>query len=409
MTPPQKDFFSHSARWCTFGSAVAILFSIAVSQILLGLALASLLLSGDPLRLPRIKLPLLLFLAGTVVALLFSGEPAHGLAQIKKFYVFGELLVVFSCLREMRVVRWVFLAWGAFAGVDALRGFLQFAAKIHQAHALGIASSNFYLYYLPHRITGFMSHWNTFSEEEMYALLMLAAFLFFSPHARKRAWLWISLLVCLALAVLLAETRGVWIATAAAALYLVWFWQRKLVLAVPVLVAVAFLASPHAIRERFESISRPQQQDSNEFRYITWRTGWEMIKAHPWLGIGPDGPKYHFREYIPADIPRPLPDGFYQHLHNFYLQWAAERGIPVMLIGMWMLFEIPVDFWRGLRQLPPGRDARRFLLHGAIAVWIATMIDGFVEMNLGDTEPLTMFLVVVACGYLALEKNLAVE
>jgi hypothetical protein len=29
-------------------------------------------------------------------------------------------------------------------------------------------------------------------------------------------------------------------------------------------------------------------------------------------------------------------------------------------------------------------------------------------VNFGDSEPLTMFLIVVACGYLALEKELVV-
>jgi hypothetical protein len=33
------------------------------------------------------------------------------------------------------------------------------------------------------------------------------------------------------------------------------------------------------------------------------------------------------------------------------------------------------------------------------------MAEGFFEYNLGDSEVLTMFLVVVACGYLALEKD----
>ena len=78
-----------------------------------------------------------------------------------------------------------------------------------------------------------------------------------------------------------------------------------------------------------------------------------------------------------------------------------------MLILMWLLFEILFDFWRGLRALPPGRSDRRFLLHGGIAVVLATMAEGFVELNLGDSEVLTMFLVVVACGYVALEKEFA--
>jgi len=36
-----------------------------------------------------------------------------------------------------------------------------------------------------------------------------------------------------------------------------------------------------AIRERFTSIFRPQQVDSNQFRMITWRTGIRMIEAIP--------------------------------------------------------------------------------------------------------------------------------
>ena len=78
-----------------------------------------------------------------------------------------------------------------------------------------------------------------------------------------------------------------------------------------------------------------------------------------------------------------------------------------MLILMWMLIQIVVDFWRGLRTLAPGRSDQRFLLYGGIAVVLATLAEGFVELNLGDSEVLTMFLVVIACGYLALEKDLA--
>jgi hypothetical protein len=73
---------------------------------------------------------------------------------------------------------------------------------------------------------------------------------------------------------------------------------------------------------------------------------------------------------------------------------------------VWLLVQAAIDFWRGLRRLPPGASTRRFLLHGGIAVVLAAMVDGVVEYNLGDSEFLTMFLVVVGCGYLALEKDL---
>jgi putative inorganic carbon (HCO3(-)) transporter len=396
---------SRAARWLTFGSAVSILFSIAISQSLLALALAALLLSGDKLQLPPIKLPLGLFILGTILALAFSAHPGEGLPQIRKLYVLSELVVVYSCLRDTKVIRWIFLTWAGFASITAIRGFVQFLQKLHQARQL---HQNDYSYYVGERITGFMSHWNTFSAQEMFALTMLGAFLFFAPAARKRMWVWIGCAGLMAMAVLLAETRAVWIGTAIAALYLTWFWKRWMTLAAPVVAIIAFLIAPPVIKDRFTSLMHPQGIDSNTFRLITWRTGVQMIKAHPVFGIGPEGPKYHFDEYVPADIPRPLPVGWYGHLHNIYLQYSAERGIPTMLVLMWLLLKMLYDFWRALQILPPDRSDARFLLHGGIAIILATLAEGFFEYNLGDSEVLTMFLVVVACAYQAVPMKAAV-
>jgi putative inorganic carbon (HCO3(-)) transporter len=403
---PLEPFLLQCARWLAFASAVSILLGIAPSQILLALSFAALLASGEKLRLPRIKLPLALFMLGTVISLALSDDPKAGLPQIRKFYVFLELLVVFSLLRSMTMLRRLFLSWAGIGALTAIRGCVQFAGKVQEAHRLG---RNFYEFYVGERITGFTSHWNTYSAEEMFALIMLAAFLFFAPGVRKRSWVWLLCGGLIALAIVLGETRGIWIAVAVAGLYLVWFWRRWMVAVAPVAVLAAFLVAPQSVQQRGMSIFRPQSTDSNKFRVVTWRTGLQMVERHPWFGLGPEGTKLHFDEYVPADIPRPLPSGWYGHLHNIYLHYAAERGIPTMLILMWMLIQILVDFWRGLKKLPAGPSNQRFLLHGGIAAVLATMIEGFVELNLGDSEVLTMFLVVVACGYLALEKELAAE
>jgi len=71
-----------------------------------------------------------------------------------------------------------------------------------------------------------------------------------------------------------------------------------------------------------------------------------------------------------------------------------------------MIAWILLDFSRGLRALPPGPSDRRFILEGAIAVVIGALVEAFTEVNLGDSEPLTMFLIAVGCGYLALETAL---
>ena len=397
-----SSFSLRAACWLSFGSAVAILFSIAVSQILLALAVAALLISDEKLRLPPIKLPLALFIVGTLISWALSGEMQAGLPQIRKFFVFLELLVVYSTLRDLTVIRRLFLVSAGFASVAAVRGFAQFAARVHQAHLLG---QNFYQFYVAQRITGFMSHWMTYSGEEMFVLIMLAAFLLFAPSSRNWLYVWLLCAALMAAALLLSETRSIWAASAVAGLYLIWFWRRWMIALVPVAIVLVFLVSPESIRERFASLVQPKGEiDSNQHRIVTWRTGLRMIEEHPWFGVGPEGVKLHFDEYVPADVPRPLPAGWYGHLHDIYLQYAAERGVPTMLLMMWMLVQILYDFWRGLRIAPPGRSNQKFLLHGGIAVVLATMVEGLAEYNLGDSEVLTMFLVVVACGYLACDS-----
>lgn len=397
---PRIPALAPVAVWLTFGSAAAIVLSIAASQILLGAAFIALLLSGEPLRLPRIKLPLAIFLAGTIIAWLASGDLKTGLPQIKKLIVFFELLIVYSCLRSIPLVRKLMLTWAALGTFTACFGFVQFGEKVAQAHRLG---RDFYNFYVAARIKGFTSHWNTFSAEEMFVLLMLAAFLFFAPKSRRQ-WLWMLCAALLCVSVVLIETRAVWVALGAALAYLIWRWRPWAVLILPVAAAVAFVAAPSAIRERFQSMIHGKDVDSNEFRIVVWSTGVRMIEAHPLLGVGPEEQRVHFDEYKPANLPKPV--GFYGHLHNIYLEYAAERGIPVLLVFLWMIAWILLDFSRGLRALPPGPGDRRFILEGAIAVVIGALVEGFFEVNLGDTEPLTMFLIAVGCGYLALDPAL---
>lgn len=369
----------------------------------MALALVGLLLSKAPLRLPRIWLPLSIFLLLTLLSLALSGDMASGLPQVRKLYVYSMLLVAFSLFRDLRVIRWLFVSWAGVGALVAARGVVQFAAKLAEARALG---RNFYEFYEAERITGFMSHWMTFGGQLMFVLLMLMAYLFWSPSARKRGmWFYLFCFGMLSAALLLGYTRSIWIATGLSALYLIWFWKRWLIALTPVALAIGFLAAPASMRTRAESIFHAKD---NQVRLVMWRTGLRMVQAHPWLGLGPEQVKIQFMDYLAPDTPKPLPSGWYGHLHNIYLHYSAERGIPAMLVLVWMLVMMLSDFWKALRRLPPGEGDRRFILHGAIAVILAVMIAGIFEHNLGDSEVLTMFLVVAACGYVAAEKEPAI-
>lgn len=392
---------AQTAFWATCASAVAILFSIAASQILMGIGIAAFLLSRERVRLPRPALPLALFLALTLISLVASGDPRAGLPQVKKLYVYLMLALVYSVVRRMPESRNLLLACCAVAGADSILGIFQFIQKWREAQIL---QEDFYNYYLPARITGFMSHWMTFSGEQMLVLVILIAFLLFGnrPSSRIAQALWLLGAGAMSVALVLGDTRSTWLAAFGATLYLAWSRRKLLALAVPLIVLAGFTLAPQSIRERASSILRPHGDlDSNEFRVVVWKTGLRMIRAHPLLGLGPEMVHKHFYEWLPPDAPRPLPPGYYGHLHSIYIHYAAERGIPAVLMLMWMFGMMLFDFTRALRRLPPGRGDARFLLHAGVACVIAVMIEGAFELNMGDSEVLTMFLTITACCYVA--------
>jgi O-antigen ligase len=242
----------------------------------------------------------------------------------------------------------------------------------------------------------------TFSEILMFALLAGLAIILWDRATPVR-WRWtagVAVLLC-GLAIVLAMTRGVWIAAAAGLLYLLWAWRRWTVLALPVVAVLAFAIGPPGLRERMISIVHPHgDADSNMHRYVTFRTGVEMIKAHPLLGLGPDMIGPDFQQYVPADIPRPLPAGFYGHLHNVYVQFSAERGIPAMLA---MIGFLVWNLWLWLRRLAQQAAsaattaASAWLLRAGVAMLIGVLVIGLFEHCLGSSVVLALTLSTVAC------------
>jgi len=389
--------FERAHVYLASAAMAAAIVSIVASEILLGLALVALLISRPPIRWPAVTAPLVLWMAWTLISLAASGHPREGLPQVKKFIWFAMLFVVYNAIRELREIRGVVIACIAAATLSSAWGMVQFARKYHAAQLL---HRDFYSYYVADRITGFMGHWMTFSGQMMMALVLLGALLLFS---RDRGWKW-ALAAAGALiagALFVAETRSMWGGAVAGVVYLLWFSRRWLIVALPVIAAILFLANPFSARERMISIIRPHgDMDSNQHRAVLRRIGGEMIRAHPVLGVGPEQVGKQYQNYIPPDVPRPLPTGYYGHLHNIYFHYAAERGLPALAALLWFLGRALYDFARTLRRLPDEAETR-WMLHGAIAVILAMMVGGYFEVNLGDSEVLAMFLGVVGLGYAA--------
>ncbi len=400
--PLKEDKREQLLLWVAVAAAGFIHISIAASQILLGIGILLSLILHQKLEFPRIWIPLAAFFLWTALADVLSPDPWGGRAQIKKFFIFFFIPLLYGVFsRQFEKVFYVIAAWAAAASASGAWGLLQFAAKYQHAKKTG---EDFYITYTGHRITGFESHWMTFGALQLSVLSLLLAQWFFS-NRRMPVWVYAGGAV-MAAAILLGWTRSIWVAAIPSVLYLIWFWRPKMIIAVPVLAAAAFLVAPAGTRDRMTSLIAPHgETDSNRHRLVTFETGWQMVKAHPWLGIGPEQIRRQFDSYVPADVQRPLPVGYYGHLHNIYLQYAAERGIPGLLLILWLIGLTVFDCAQAIQRQGGARSQQLFILHGTIAVTIGMLVGGIFEYNLGDSEVLMMFVSVIALGYAAVRNT----
>lgn len=386
------------ALYLVIAAAVTPLVSIRVFEVLMAVALIALIVRRSQWRLPPIWLPLALFALGTLVSLIASGNIREGLPQVRKFYVYLMLFLVTGAVRTVRQTGWIALGWAAAATLSSIWALKQFVEKYRGAAR---AYQSFYTSYVDARITGFMGHWMTLSGELMMALLVIGALVFFARDRVGIPWLILAALPVTA-ALGLSWTRSMWLGTLCGALYLIWFWKKWALAAVPAAIAILLIANPLDIRERAVSALSPHEgrTDSNAHRAELRRIGWEMIKAHPWLGVGPEQVWRQYQNYIRPDMPRPQASQYYGHLENDYVQYAAERGVPTALALLWMIGWALFDFTRSLRRLPSDAE-ERWVLHAAIAVILSVLVSGFYSWNLNNSEVLAMFLAAIGCGYVA--------
>ena len=99
-------------------------------------------------------------------------------------------------------------------------------------------------------------------------------------------------------------------------------------------VAVGLLVVDPVLYERLSSVFT-KVDTSSEMRLAFWESTIAMIQDHPFLGIGWGAywmvyPEYDF--YLQGADIRIV------HAHNWYLNYAAEIGIPGMLSFVWLFF-----------------------------------------------------------------------
>jgi putative inorganic carbon (HCO3(-)) transporter len=423
MPEPSAGRLTQISALALAAAAVTVLFSIAISEILLGVALAAFLAAfrNKPrprFELPAIWMPLALYMLWTVLSMLLAPPVMRHMPQIKKMFVLAILPVGYLAFgpdgwfrNHLKLIQWTARAIVMTAFLSSVTAIVQFVrAYLHwQAK-----HQDFYDNYQLDRIGGFngQGHWMAFSGQMMLVLMLLGGWLTSKQAGRKRweiaaAW---ALGMVIGVALLLSFTRGAWLGCGIGAVYLLWHYKRVLIPLLPLLAVLGYFVAPDYLQERTRSIIWNEADHSAGARRVMYRAGWAMVKAHPYFGIGPEGPQYEFDRYRPDAY---LPKAWYGHLHSDYLQTAASRGLPALVFLIWFFvwalrdehrLAFQRDIQRDIQLEDGGNDA--WLPRGVAAASIAYYVEGALEYNFGGSQVVMLWLFLLVLGYAVRSRTL---
>lgn len=171
----------------------------------------------------------------------------------------------------------------------------------------------------------------------VFAPLALFFIIGIRDHIRKRWQLWLLYLVPLtaAMTVMGTNTRGGQLALAVQIVLLILMTKHrfKALIGVAILAVAAWHLLPEEQKERFEASG---EDPTSMQRLLYWEHGWQMMKDHPFLGVGyfnfpPYFTRFHAEDLILPQLERAeLP-------HNIFIQVGTDTGFIGLSIFIGMI------------------------------------------------------------------------
>ena len=328
--------------------------------------------------------PLALYSLLLVASIAFSYRPEVSSRALSELFSLTTLLLALVWVRGERRVR---------LAVDLVTA----AGALFALHGLGQLLVGYGG--IDQRIRGPFSHWMTFSGILLIADLLLVARLVWGERLGRlgSAWRWAALLAING-ALLASLTRSAWVAVGLALLLLGLLRARRLARTPQLLAAagagflVLFLLLPVPVLHRVLSITDPSDP-SNYDRLCMAEAARHMVAERPLLGLGPEMVEERYPIYRHPTAPR----YWVPHLHDSFLELAAERGLPALGAYLWLVGASMVAAWRVSRGAAGA--GRRDLGLGALLALVAFNVAALFENNWGDTEVQRLVLFVLAMPF----------
>jgi len=330
-------------------------------------------------------IPILLLLLAGIVSLLVAKDHRAALGLYKAYFIEPVVLfyVATDLLRQRDDFRTLLLGFGIGTSLFALLNIGYFiAAFVTNTVQYGAPPSA--IYTSSNEVAMFLEPPAGFA----------TAFFLFSDQRRDRR-LALAWAICLGVALILTFSRGAYLALAVFAvltLITVRPGLRRPLLAIAV-VAAAFVvvtivvaSNTPLMESRFSYVALNYTLQTRSIIYVAT---WQMLTAHPILGLGLGG-----YLYVLHGFPEIYP-------HDVYLAFWAELG----LLGL-VAFAIILGglLWRGRRALPQAAGFERALLWGALGSFVLWGVHGIFDTPYWKNDMSVEFWLVAAIEVAAIRR-----
>ena len=239
------------------------------------------------------------------------------------------------------------------------------------------------------RASGWTRHYPTFAEiMQMIALLALGiALAHLRNHGPNKIFaVMISAVALLTLGLVLTAMRTVIVAFVIGASVIAFRSLRgvyKVIFTFALFFVIAFGAV--VVWQTRDRDSLVLGDPSSSLRLQIARVGLSRILIHPIFGHGMDAMKLHWNEWgFPGDE--------VVHLHSTPLQLAFDRGLPMLLLWLWMMMLFWLTIARAERRAADLSDTNSYgILLGTLGALAGFLVSSLVNYNYGDAEVAMLF------------------
>lgn len=362
--------------------AAAMPFSIALTQISLGLALLAwigrlLVTRGAQVRRLSIEWAFLAYIAAEVLSLIFSTNFSQSFIYLKRLLLIPIVYLVAFNIRDSKHLKNILVVFLVSLTLYSLTGIYSFfqhpMLRVRHVH-------------------------NSMTAGGITMIASVLAFAAFSLGKEVKQKLLLSgVLIINLICLLLTNTRGSWLGFLFAMLFIIFYTNRKMLIAVPFVVVLFYFLSPAAFSYRLQHFFDPRMS-TNAKRLVWWQTGWEIFKDHPIVGIGDVSTTEMFKKYAPPYIKE-----YIGHMHSNYVHIAVTLGTVGFIAFMYMIIWLFIRLYQLMYLFRPRGDLFYLISLAALAVYLAFNINGFFEWNFGDAEIITMIWFMMGMSFAALQ------